>query len=256
MSKVVKGIGRAISGVVKGVVNVVKDVAKSKLGKILITAAAVYFGGAALMGGASASAAGGSFLSGASAGLSGAASGVSTAWSSLMAGEVGAAGSSLSSGFTGAGAAGAATAAPPGLVTGAMQTGLTSAPGALTSGTTVPGAASLTSTPGALTSGTTVPGAASLNIPASAGLNTAGAASTLPVGSTLSALNTAAAPASSGFLSGLGPYGQYAAISGGTQLIGGAMQGYGAQQEAKRQEKMSADARARYNANVGTRLFS
>jgi hypothetical protein len=57
-------------------------------------------------------------------------------------------------------------------------------------------------------------------------------------------------------LSGLGPYGQYAAISGGTQLIGGAMQGYGAQQEAKRQEKMSADARARYNANVGTRLFS
>ena len=161
-----------------------------------------------------------------------------------MAGNVGAAGSALGSGFTGAGAAGAATVAPSGLVTSAMQTGMTTG-----------GATGLTAPAGALTSGATVP-SVGLNIPASAGLNTAGAASTLPVGSTLSALNTAAAPASSGFLSGLGPYGQYAAISGGTQLIGGAMQGYGAQQEAKRQEKMSADARTRYNANVGTRLFS
>jgi hypothetical protein len=246
MSQVVKGIGRAISGVVNGVVNVVKSVASSSLGKILLTAATVYFGGAALMGGFGASAAGGSFLTGASAGLSGAATGVSTAWGSLMAGNVGAAGSALGSGFTGASAAGAATTAPAGLVTGAMQTGMTAGTG---------GAAGLTSTPGALTSGTTVPGAASLNIPASAGLNSAGVASTLPVGSTLSALNTAAAPASSGFWSGLGPYGQYAAISGGTQLIGGAMQGYGAQQEAQRQEKMSADARARYNKNINTRLF-
>jgi hypothetical protein len=250
MSQIVKGIGRAISSVVKGAVNLVKDIAKSDLGKILVTAASVYFGGAALLGGFGASAAGGSFLTGASAGLSGAAAGISTAWGSLMAGEFSAAGSALGSGFTGAGAAGAATAAPTGLVSTAMGGGT----GVTLGGSGASAGSTLTAPSGALTSGATVP-SVGLNVPASAGLNTAGMSSGLPVGSTLSALNTAAAPASSGFLSGLGPYGQYAAVVGGTQLIGGAMQGYGAQQEAKRQEKLSADARARYNTNVNTRLF-
>ena len=59
MSKVVKGVGRATGKVAKGVGNVVKKVASSKFGKILLTAATVYFGGAALMGGLSSSAAGG-----------------------------------------------------------------------------------------------------------------------------------------------------------------------------------------------------
>jgi hypothetical protein len=50
------GIGRAISGVVKGVTNAVKSVASSPLGKLALTAAAVYFGGPMLsssLGGAS-----------------------------------------------------------------------------------------------------------------------------------------------------------------------------------------------------------
>lgn len=224
MSKVVKGIGRAVSSVVKGVVNVVKDVAKSKLGKILITAAAIYFGGAALMGGASASAAGGSFLSGASAGLSGAASGVSTAWSSLMAGNVGAAGSALGSGFTGAGAAGAATVAPSGLVVNAM------APTALAGGAPTTMANGLPFNPSDLQVTDYIQKAAGNS-----------ALTTPPTSFMGNMMNS--------------PYAAPAAIMSGTQLIGGAMQGYGAQQEAKRQEKMSADARTRYNANVNTRLF-
>ena len=225
MSKVVKGIGRAVSSVVKGVVNVVKDVAKSKLGKILITAAAIYFGGAALMGGFSASAAGGGFLTGASAGLSGAASGVSTAWGSLMAGEIGAAGSALSSGFTGAGAAGAATVAPSGLVTGAI------APNAFVGGAPTTMANGLPFNPSDLQVTDYIQKAAG---------------------------NSALTTPPTSFMGNMmsSPYAAPAAIMSGTQLIGGAMQGYGAQQEAKRQEKMSEDARALYNKNINTRLFS
>ena len=50
MSKVVKGVTRAVSKVVKGVATAVKKVASSKIGKIIMVAAAVYFGGAALLG--------------------------------------------------------------------------------------------------------------------------------------------------------------------------------------------------------------
>ena len=48
MSKIVSGIGKAVSGVVKGVTKAFKAVTKSKIGKILLVAAAVYLGGAAL----------------------------------------------------------------------------------------------------------------------------------------------------------------------------------------------------------------
>lgn len=138
MSKVVKSVGRAISKVVKGAVNVVKGAVNgvskifgdSKFGKILLTSAAVYFGGAALMGGFGASAAGGSFLSGMGAGISSAASGISSAWTAITSGQgLGAAGSSLGEGFMGANAAGAATVAPAAQFTGQTATGLATLPG-------------------------------------------------------------------------------------------------------------------------------
>ena len=114
MSKVVRGLGKAISKVVKGVVNVVKKVVKSPIFKAVALAATVYFGGAALMGGFGAASSGGSFLSGMSAGFSNAVSGISGAWSSLMGGNLSGAASSLGSGLTnaysmGAGAAEAAS---------------------------------------------------------------------------------------------------------------------------------------------------
>jgi len=105
MSKVVKGVARAVKKVVKGVANVVKKIAKSKIGKILIAAAAIYFGGAALMGGFKAASAGTSVLSGMGSGLSSAASGLSSAWGALTTGNVAGAGSALKSGFMNTGVA-------------------------------------------------------------------------------------------------------------------------------------------------------
>lgn len=118
MSKVVKKVGRAIGKVVKGVVNGVKKFAKSKLGKIIIMAAAVYFGGAALMGAMGTS---GAAAAGGLSGLSGAAANVGAAWSSLgtaasaaMGGEFATAGSALASGATGTAAAGGSALAGAG----------------------------------------------------------------------------------------------------------------------------------------------
>ena len=74
MSKVVKKVGKAIGKVVKGVVKAVvkvkKKIFKSKLFKVIATAALIYFGGAALMGGLGGlGAGGGGFIAGAKAGL-------------------------------------------------------------------------------------------------------------------------------------------------------------------------------------------
>lgn len=231
MSKVVKSVTRAIGKVVKGVVNVVKKVASSKLGKILITAAAVYFGGAALAGGLSSSAAGGSFLSGMGTGVANAASGLSSAWSSVMSGNFSQAGSALSSGFQGQAATGGMTTAMGG------AGGLTGTAGT-TAGVTQTGV------------GSTMGGAGGLSMPAAA---------TGTTGSQLAALNTGVggaaggAAASGGLAEGL--IGA-AKITAGTQLAGGLIQGYGAQKAAEEQrnyEQQQADAaRSRYNENVGT----
>ena len=196
MSKVVRGIGRAVGKVVKGVVNTVKKVAKSKFGKILIGAALVYFGGAALMGGFSGAAAGGG-LSGA---LSGAAQGVANAWTSLtgaagsaLGGKFAQAGSQLSAGFQGTTLAEGASA-----FTGATSTGLA-----------------------------TVPGDAAATVAGSAGGSGAGAFT----GATSTGLPTVAGDAANvlaqkpgiinGMFSGLSPQGQAAAITVGGQLTGG-----------------------------------
>jgi len=50
IGNIVGGVGKAVSGVVGGVVNAVKSVAKSDLGKMALTAAALYFGGPMLAG--------------------------------------------------------------------------------------------------------------------------------------------------------------------------------------------------------------
>jgi hypothetical protein len=52
------------------------------------------------------------------------------------------------------------------------------------------------------------------------------------------------------------PYTMPAAIMSGTQLVGGAMQGYGAQKQQDQQIQMAEDERKRYNTNVGTRLYA
>ena len=219
MSKVVKSVGRAISKVVKGAVKivtsgikatigVVKSIAKSKLGKILLVAAAVYFGGAALMGGFGSSAAGGSFLSGMGTGVANAATSLSGAWSSALAGNFGAAGSSLSAGFQG--------------TTTALQAGTQAA------------------------MATAVPTVSQLGSSFATDMTAAGVKS--------AALPGAAGATGTGLISGLSPMGQYAAISGGTQLVGGAIQGAGAQKAQNEQrayeEQQAAAREAQYRASV------
>lgn len=225
MSKVVKGIGRAIGKVVKGVVNVVKKVASSKLGKILIGAALVYFGGAALMGGMQGAAAGQGFMGTISSGLSGAAQGVANAWTSLgtaatqaIGGNFANAGNALSTGFQG----GTATMAEGALVSQPLS--ITSAP--------------MASPPSAIPA-----------TPPSSGLDMNAVLGKTPPQMSIPGANVPTPPPP-GMIGKImaSPYTAPALISGGTQLIGGAMQGYGAQ---KQQEKDVA----RYNTNVGTRLF-
>lgn len=230
MSKVVKGVGRAVSSVVKGVGNVVKKVASSKLGKVLLIAATVYFGGAALMGAMGGAAAGTGVAGTLSGALSGAASGIGSAWSgltgALSAGSLSGAASSLGSGFTGAYGAGQAAV-----------TGASAAAGA--AGAAGAGAAPMAVQTAAPTATSAVTGAKTAT-----GLNLLGAdaASTGMIGKMMAS-----------------PYAAPALISGGTQLISGAMQGYGNQkiyeQQKQDQKQLAADERARYNTNVGTRLF-
>lgn len=221
MSRAVKSVGRAVGKVVDGVKNVVKKVASSKIGRVALMAATVYFGGAALMGAIGGASAGTGIMGTLGGALSGASAGISSAWSGLTgalgAGSLSGAASSLGSGFTGAYGAGA----------GSVAQGISAA-------TTAAGSAA---------------GSA-----AGAAAPTAAAATT-PTG--LNLLGTDVAAKSTGLIGKMmaSPYAAPALISGGTQLIGGVMQGVGAREEQKRQEQLDATARNRYNTNIGTRLW-
>lgn len=210
MSKVVKGVFRAVSKVVSGVVKAVKKVAKSPIGKIILAAATIYFGGAAIMGAMGAPA--GSGIMGA---LQGAGAGISNAWTSLLqagssalGGNFAQAGSQLSAGFQG--------------TTMAAQNAVAAAAPAAS------GAA------GAF------------------GGNIAGTATAAEGAAAGTGLVNAAPKAATGFW---GTNAGAATVLAGGQLAGGLIQGVGAQKEAERQERLQAEARARYSRNVGTPLW-
>lgn len=237
MSKVVKGVGRAIGKVVDGVKNVVKSVAKSKIGKILIGAAALYFGVpmlAGAFGGAAAGAAAGQgflgTLTGAASGAaSGAAAGISQAWAGLQAAagasSFSAAGSSLATGFSPSAAMAAGGSAVPAAAPLAVQA---AAPKAITNAALAESAVG------------------------SAGY---GASSATP--GFMQGFNVAGGAAPSGLIGKMmaSPYAAPAMIQTGGQLIGGVMQGYGARQEQKRQEQITADQRLTQDTNMKTRLW-
>lgn len=232
MSKVVKGIGRAIGKVVKGVVNVVKKVAKSKLGKILITAAAVYFGGAALQGAMQGASAGSGFFGSISSGLQGAAQGIGNAWSSLgtaatqaVGGNFANAGNALSTGFQGGSASmvdGALVSQPMSIASAPMAT---PAPPMSAPPT---GGVDMNAVLGKASPQMSVPG---LNVPP-----------TTPPGLLAGAMSS--------------PYTAPAMIMSGTQLLGGYMQGKAAQDQQDQQIAMNEEEKARYQRNVGTRLYA
>jgi hypothetical protein len=241
VKKVVKGVAKVVKGVVKGAANVIRKVAKSPIGKALLMAATIYFGGAAVMGAMKGAAAGSGFMGTLSGAVSGAGAGITSAWnglvgagSALMGGQgLGAAGQSLSSGFMGqAGTSAAASAA------GGLGTGLT--PGASLGGLSAAPASGVNY---ALTAGSAAPGSGLI---ASAAGGGAGAATSAAAGSTGWA---------SSMWNSLGPYGKMAAIQGGTQLVGGLVQGIGAQKQQdalwNREDQLAADERARRDASMG-----
>ena len=212
--------------------NVVKSLAKSKIGKVLIGAAALYVGVpmlAGAFGGAAAGAAAGQgflgTLTGAASGAaSGAAAGISQAWAGLtgaasaaMGGNLAGAGSSLATGFSPSAAmAAGGSAVPAAAAPLAVQTGAGGAGGA-----------------GAFT-GQTATGFKTL-------AGEAGSALSQPSGLIGKMMAS--------------PYAAPAMIQTGGQLIGGVMQGYGARQEQKRQEQLTADQKLAQDTNMKTRLW-
>lgn len=222
MSKIVKRTFGAFKKIVKGTLNAVKKFAKSKIGKIIIAAAAIYFGGAALSGALS-STAGSSALTG----ITNAWTSLGTAGGELLAGNLGNVGSALSTGIQGGSAV--------------MEAGQLVASGL---GGVAPSASTLAQAPAAMTT----PGAA-VTSPVTNSL------------SPLQAVNATtgapvAAQSEGGLISSawnsLGPYGKMAAV----QMGGSVVQGIGAQKAADEQrayeEQQANAARDRYNTNVGS----
>ena len=231
MSKVVKSVGKAIGSVVKGVTKVVKSVvkgvgkivskvAKSPIGRILLTAATVYFGGAALQGAFQGASAGSGFLGTLQGAIQGAGTGIANAWTGLT----NAASSFMTGNFSQAGsqlASGAAGQALPAAADVAASGGLTNAQVFAQMGEGAAGA---------------LPAAGAAPAGVQAGQGMIGRA-----------------------WEGLGQYGKAAAIQGAMQIGGGLVQGIGQQKaledERRYREQQEAQARSRYNTNVGTALW-
>jgi hypothetical protein len=278
MSKVAKSVGRALGKVVDGAKKLVKSVAKSKAFKVIAIAAAVYFtGGAALgaMGGASAaSAAGTSAIAGAAkgamAGLGSAGAGISSAWSSLLGGNLSATGASLSNGITGASAAGG-TAAGGGF-TSAMSAGFNTTKGLLKPTTTPVATGPLASgyspatptgfNPGANIGSNLVPGTST-----TAGNSLTSMSVDKLLEMPMTELQKQAGSLSAGQVSALKKAGIDLAGKPGLlrsmvsspltipmamQIGGNALAG---KAEAEYIDKKEGEDRARYNRNIGTRLF-
>lgn len=253
MGKAVKKIGRAvgkvgrsIGKVVKGVAKVAKKVAKSKVGKILIAAAAVYFGGAAIAGAMGGASAGTGVMGTLSGAVQGAGTGIANAWTSLgtaatqaLGGNFANAGTALSGGFQGSS------------VTVGANNALTTTPLSFAAApATAPSAATQTlgsaTLPNGLPVGVDPNSAAVTNYLQSQPIPPAGKPGII-----------------GGAWNSLGDYGKMAAV----QVTGNTVQGIGAQKAAddaqkaayeqrQYEEQQAQAARDRYNANVGSSWWS
>lgn len=284
MSSVVKGVGDAITGVVKGAVNLVKDVAKgvgnvvksiasTPVGKALLIAATVYFGGAAIAGGYGGFATGGvgGILEGAGAGVSSAASSLSSAWGSLLQGNFSEAGSTLGRSWT--------AAAEQGAVSNPTGMELMQRPGV---SLTEPAPPSPDQQVKMLDSIGAEPGQVGDQVsrmkinqlsnmePETVANLKANASQLSDVGSSVPAnpagLPPAAPPPGATPTPTMwdkvwsSPYTAPALISGGMQVGGALIQGAAQEKQLQEQrdyeQRMAAEARARYNANVGAPLWN
>jgi len=271
MTKIVQGIGDAIGDVVKGVVNVVKGVADgvgdlarsiadSPIGKAILIAGAVYFGGAALAGGFGSSAAGGSFLSGMGVGVESAATGLSSAWSSTLAGNFGEAASTIGNTFGAAGTAAGESATLASQIAAPAANALSLSGGGEVAGdalnaTNLSGAGSDAA---AYTQGgnPTLNGLTGTTPPAPTSPFSLAQPPTIPTG--VPPAIPPGAPPAAGWWAGVDPYLKTAAVMGGTQVVGGLISGAGQAKAAQEQRDFEVDqaelARQRRNKNMGAQL--
>jgi len=253
VSGVLKGVGDAVDGAVKGVGTLAKQIYDSDIGKAIIIAGAIYFGGAALSGGFGSMGAGGSFLSGMGTGVSSAASSLSSAWGLATSGEAGSlsqAASTIGSSWGAAGDAGANAARF------AAGSGLSAA---------APSAASVASAPAAAAAPAAAPAAATPAVASGAPgvLSPAAASAYTPVVETAAGAPAATQPWYSQALDYLTPksdLAKYGLISGATSVAGHVISGIGQQQAAQEQREYEAEqlrkAQELRNANVGSNLFA
>lgn len=202
---------------------------KSKVFKIVVAAAAIYFGGAALLSLAN----GGTAM----AGIGSAWSGVTGAGSALASGNFAAAGSSLSAGFTSGSAAGAA-----GTFAGGKAAATMAAAGgnAAAVGSAAAGAQASGYTGSAMKSWVAAGGNSASMTPALTGAASGGAATAADINAALTG-PAATPPQSGGLLSGiwngLGDAGKAAAITSGVNIGGQMLQGHAAEKEAEEERK-------------------
>jgi hypothetical protein len=235
VSGVLKGVGDAVDGAVKGVGTLAKQIYDSDVGKAIIIAGAIYFGGAALAGGFGTMGTSASFLSGMGAGVTSAAGSLTSAWGFASAGEFGSAASTLGGSWGTAYGAGAQLAAPV-VETTAL---LSSAQNPMTAQYPSAAAAPTAAAPAAATPAVTSSAPGVLN-PAAAELYT-------PVAQTAAG---AGAPAATqpwysqaiDYVTPKSELAKYGLISGATQLAGGLIQGAGQEQAAKDEREAQAAA--------------
>lgn len=251
VSGVLKGVGDAVSNAVKGVGDFAKDIYESPIGRALIIAGAVYFGGAALAGGFGSAGAGGSFLSGMGSGINASIQAMADAWAQTSLGPLGSAWGSAYQ----AGVGTASTAAQLGAAA-AMDGGADALATAAESGG---GGAPTALAPPPAPVPASVPAAPLAPAPAAAGSPTAysfgSGGATLPPPPETPWYSKAL-----DYITPKSELAKYGLISGATQVVGNVIQGLGQEQAAKEQREYEAEqlrkAQELRNANVGAELFA
>ena len=292
MSKVVSGVGNAVSGVLKGAVNlvkdvgngigrVVKDIGSSQIGKAILIAGAIYFGGAAIAGGYGSAMGGGSVFTGMGAGVSSAASSLSSAWTSALAGNFAEAGSTLGGSWSTAAQSGAMTSPGYAAALSEPTVSLAETPSAAPSAApNVPPTPeeqvkmldSIGAEPGQVGDqvsrmdvsqiSNVEPQAVTPNTQLDYTMSpTSGANTGIKFGNVADSWYQPGTGAGTSVWDKVisSPYTAPALISGGMQVGGAYIQGQAQEKQLREQReyeaRMAAEARARYNTNVGAQLW-
>lgn len=252
---VFKGVGAVVDGAVKGVGTLVKQIYDSDIGKAIIIAGAVYFGGAALAGGFGTMGTSASFLSGMGAGVSSAATSLQAAWglaTSGTAGSLGQAASTIGNSWGTAFGAGAQLGAP------VVETAA-----ALSSAAQAPMPAQIPSAPSLAPAAAAPPPVATAGMPAGSPITSTAAGSYTPVAQTAAGAPAATQPwyaQAMDYITPKSELAQFGLINAATSVGGNVIAAIGQQQAAEDerayQEKQLQAARDLRNANVGAELFA